>query len=183
MKKEDLKEVVIIEELKTKFGEIKEIAHDQFKAYFRKPDLRIWRFALKAYTKSATEFKRSMAVNCFVGGDRELLESPYIEDIAETINEFIEYTDAEVEKDGNAYRVSVLGKSCKLKPVTIEITTQSERDNEEDIPFLTQQYMLDRMWIEGDEELRDKKNLDYYMPVLRVLKNLRKKHLLTIKNV
>jgi hypothetical protein len=38
------------------------------------------------------------------------------------------------------------------------------------------------MWIDGDEELRDPNNLDYYMPVLRVLKDLREKHILTLKD-
>ena len=176
------KEKVNIEELKAKYGELKIICIGNLTAYFRKPDIKIWRFALKAIEKSQTEFKRVMAVNCFVGGDEELKQSPYIEDIAEEIDAFIDYPEAEVVKDGNAYLVTVLDKSCRLRPVSIEITTQAERNNPEDLPFKTQQNMLEAMWLDGDEELKNASNLNYHMPVLRVLKNLREKHLVSIKN-
>lgn len=177
-----MKEKINSDELKAKYGDLKVIEIEGLTAYFRKPDLKIWRFALKAIEKSATEFKRAMAINCFVGGDKALLESPYIEDIADEIDSFITYADAEIEKDGNAYKVTVLDKSCRLRPVTIEITTNAERNNPDNIAFKTQQNMLAAMWLEGDEELKNVALLDYHMPVLRVLKDLREKHLVSIKN-
>ena len=177
------KQPINVDELKDKFGTIKEITCGKLTAYFRKPDLKIWRFALKAIEKSQTEFKKSLAVNCFVAGDKELIASPYIEDVADSISEFVSYEDAEVEKDGNAYLVKVQDKSARFRPITIEMQTQAERNNPDDIAFKTQQNLLDAMWLDGDEELRDQKNLDYHMPVLRVLKDLREKHILSIKNV
>ena len=98
------------------------------------------------------------------------------------IDQFITYPEAEIEKEGNAYRVTVLDKSCRLKPITIEMQTSSERNNPEEIAFLTQQNLLGLMWIDGDEELKSSKMLDYHMPVLRILKKLREKHILTVKN-
>jgi len=175
-------EKVNIDELKEKYGDIKIITIDGLTGYFCKPDLRIWRFALKAIEKSTTEFKRAMAINCHVAGDKALLESPYIEDIADEIDAFITYADAEVEKDGNAYKITVLDKACRLRPVSIEITTNAERNNPDNIPFKTQQNMLEAMWLDGDSELKDASNLDYHMPVLRILKDLREKHLVSIKN-
>ena len=81
---------------KNKYGLLKIIECDGLSAYFRKPDMKIWRFAVKVVEKSATEFKKAMAVNCFLGGNRQLLESPYVEDIAEVIDEFIDYPSAEI---------------------------------------------------------------------------------------
>jgi len=176
------KEKINLDELKEKYGEIKIISIGSLTGYFRKPDLKIWRFALKAIDKSATEFKRAMTVNCFVSGDKELIQSPYIEDIANEIDSFVTYADAEVEKDGNAYKVTVLDKACRLRPVSIEITTQAEHNNPDNIAFRTQQNMLEAMWLDGDAELKDASNLDYHMPVLRILKDLREKHMVSIKN-
>lgn len=176
------KETINIAELKEKHGELKEITIDGKTAYFRKPDLRIWRFALKVIDKSQTEFKKSMAINCFVAGDARLKESPYLEDIADIISDFVEYPDAEVERNGNAYKVTVLDKSARFRPVTIETQTMAERNNPDDLPFKTQQNLLEMLWLDGDEELRDTKQLDYHMPVLRVIKDLREKHIVSIKN-
>lgn len=177
------KDNININELKEKYGELKEISCDGLTAYFRKPDMKIWRFALKAIEKSQTEFKKSLAINCFVAGDKELLESPYIEDIAEMINEFVDYPEPEVEREGNAWRIKVLDKSARFKPLTIEIQTLAERNNPDDIPFKTQENLMDLMWIDGDEELRDPKQLDYHIPALSVMHKLREKHLLSIKKV
>jgi hypothetical protein len=171
-----------LDALKLKYGEIKIIECGTLKGYFRKPDLKLWKFAIKAMEKSATEFKKSLAINCFVAGDKLLLQSPILEDVAEIIDEFITYTDAEIEKDGNAWVVKVLDKSCRLKPINIEMQALAERNNPDDIAFLTQQNLLDFMWIEGDPELKNSKLLEYHMPVLRVLKQLRKKHILSVKN-
>lgn len=176
------KEKINIEELKAKFGELKEISCDGFVAYFRKPDLKIWRFALKAVQTSTTAFKVAMAKNCFVAGSKELLETPFLEDVMEIINEFANYETAEVEKDGNAYRVSVLGKSCRLKPVTIETITEAERNNPDGIAFKSRQNMIDSMWLDGDDEFKDPTKLDYHMPLIRVVEDLREKHKITIKN-
>lgn len=176
------KEKTNLEELKAKYGELKLIECDGLTAYFRKPDMKIWRFALKAFEKSATQFKVVLATNCFVAGDKALLQSPYIEELADVIDEFVSYTDAEYEKVENTFVVIVLGKSCKLKPMTIEMQTMAERDNPEKVAFKDQQNLLDRMWIEGDGELKDEKQLDYHMPVLQVIKKLREKHVLSIKN-
>ena len=176
------KETINIAELKEKYGELKEITINGMTAFFRKPDMKIWRFALKVIDKSQTEFKKVMAVNCFVAGDARLKESPYIEDISDVISEFIDYADADVVKDGNAYRVTVLDKSCRLRPVTIEIQTQAERNNPDNIPFKTQQNMLDMLWLEGDTDLKDQTKLDYHMPVLRAVKDLREKHIVSVKN-
>lgn len=176
------KETINISELKEKNGELKEITIDGKTAFFRKPDLRIWRFALKVIDKSQTEFKKSMAINCFVAGDVRLKESPYIEDIADIISEFVDYVDAEVEREGNSYKVIVLGKTATFRPITIESQTMAERNNPDDIPFKTQQNLVEMLWLNGDEELRDAKQLDYHMPVLRVIKDLREKHIVSIKN-
>lgn len=176
------KEIIDIDALKAQYGEIKEISTGDLTAYFRKPDMKIWRYALKAISTSQTAFKSVMAKSCYVAGSKELIESPYLEDVAELINDFIDYEEADVEKEGNGYRITVLDKSCRLRPVSIEIQTEAERGNPDDIAFKTQQNMLDSMWIDGDVELKDSKNLDYHMPVLRVLKNLREKHVLKIKN-
>lgn len=176
------KEKINIDELKAKYGELKVIECDGMTAYFRKPDMKIWRFAMKAFEKSTTQFKISLATNCFVAGDRDLLKSPFIEDVSEIIDEFVDYDEAEVEKDGNAYVVKVKDKSCRLKSLTIEMQTMAERDNPEKIAFKDQQNLLNRMWIEGDDELRSEKFLDYHMPVLNVLKKLREKHVVSIKN-
>lgn len=177
------KEAINLKELSEKHGQIKEITAGDLVGYFRKPDLKIWRFSLKAIEKSQTEFKKSLAVNCFIAGSRELLESPYIEDVADIIDEFVDYPEAEVEKEENAYRVRVLDKSARFRPVTIEIQTRAERNNPEDIAFKTQQNMMELMWIDGDPEIKDPKNLDYHMPALRVMKDLREKHILSVKNV
>jgi len=176
------KETINIDELKEKFGELKEITINGMTAFFRKPDMKIWRFALKVIDKSQTEFKKVMAVNCFVAGDVRLKESPYIEDVAEVINEFVDYTDAEVVKDGNGYRITVMDKSAKLRPLTIEFQTNAERNNPDNIPFKSQQNLLDLLWIEGDTELKDSTKLDYHMPALRVVKDLREKHIVSVKN-
>jgi hypothetical protein len=171
-----------IEKLKEQYGEIKIISVDGKTGYYRKPDMKIWRYAIKAIDGSKTEFKRLMAIGCFVAGDKVLNETPYIEDIAEEVQNFVDYSEAEVEIEGNAYRVKVLDKSCLLKPVNVEIQTLSERENRDDIPFKTQQNMLKRMWIEGDDELKDPTYMDYHMPTLRALKDLRTKHTLSVKN-
>lgn len=176
------KEKINIDELKAKYGELKEISCDGFVAYFRKPDLIIWRYALKAVQTSTTAFKVAMARNCFVAGSKELLETPFLEDVMEIINEFAQYETAEIEKDGNAYRVSVLGKSCRLKPATVEIITEADRHNPDDIAFMSRQNMIESMWLDGDAEFKDHKQLDYHMPLLRVVDKLREKHKLTIKN-
>jgi len=176
------KETINVDELKEKFGTIKEITCGKLVAFFRKPDLKIWRFALKSIEKSQTEFKKALAINCFVAGSKELLASPYIEDIADVIDEFVNYADAEVEKEGNAYVIKVLDKSARFKPVTIEMQTLAERNNMDDLPFKTQQNLMELMWLDGDSEIRDPKNLDYHMPALRVMKDLREKHILSIKN-
>lgn len=176
------KETINIAELKEKHGELKEITINGMTAFFRKPDMKIWRFALKVIDKSQTEFKKVMAINCFVSGDARLKESPYIEDIAEVINEFVDYAEAEIVKEGNGYRVTVLDKSAKLRPVTIELQTNAERNNPDNIPFKTQQNLLDMLWLEGDVELKDPILLDYHMPVLRTVKDLREKHIVSVKN-
>ena len=177
-----MKPQVNIEELKAKLGPIKIIEAGKLKAYFRKPDLKIWKFCVKAIEKSQTDFKKAMCINCFVDGDRELLETPYLEDLSEIINEFIEYADADVQRDGAAFLVKVLDKQARFRPITIEMQSQAERQNPGDAPFLTQQNLLSMMWLDGDEELRNPDNLDYYMPVLRTLKDLREKHILSVKN-
>ena len=175
--------VKTLDELKAEFGEIKEISSGKLVAYFRKPDMKIWRFATKALEKSSTQFKVALAVNCFCGGDKKLIESPYLEDVAEVVDEFINYQDAEIEKDGNAYILSILDKSCRLRPVTIEMQTEAERSNPDKIAFKDAQVLLSLMWLSGDEEIRNEKMLDYHMPVLQVLKKLREKHSLIIKKV
>jgi hypothetical protein len=176
------KKEINLDELKAKFGELKVISTGNLTAYFRKPDMKIWRFASKALEKSATQFKVAMATNCFVGGDRELIQSPYLEDVADVIDEFVSYSEATIEKEGNAFKVTVLEKSCKLRPITIEMQTEAERNNPEKLAFADAQSLLKRMWIDGDEEILDEKQLDYHMPVLQVLKKLREKHTLSVKN-
>lgn len=171
-----------LEELKAKYGDVKIISTDGLTAYFRKPDMKIWRFAVKALEKSATQFKVALATNCFCGGDKALIQAPYLEDVAEIIDEFVDYPDAEFEKENNAYRVRISDKSCLLRPITIEMQTEAERANPDKTTFKDQQNLLDMMWLEGDAEIRDEKQLDYHMPVLQTLKKLRKKHLLSIKN-
>lgn len=166
-----------------KYGEIKVVGIGDLVAYFRMPDMKVWRFATKAASVSVTQFKVSLARNCFVAGDKELLESPYLEDVSGAISNMVDYDEASVELDGNGYIVTVSGKSCKLRPVTVEIQTESERENDKDMPFRTQQNMLERMWIEGDAEILNENNPQYLMPVLRVLKDLREKHRVSLKNV
>ena len=171
-----------VQQWKDKYGILKIIEYGELLAYFRKPDMRIWRFAIKAVEKSSAEFKKSLALNCFLGGSRQLLESPYLEDVTDLIDEFIEMPVAEIERDGNAYLVKVAGKSCRLKPINIEMQALAERNNPDDVPFKTQQNLLQMLWIEGDEDLRDEKNADCHMPLLKIVKDLREKHQLSIKN-
>lgn len=173
--------VKTLEELKAEFGEIKIISTGELKAYFRKPDMKIWRFATKALEKSSTQFKVALAVNCFCGGDKALIQPPYLEDVAEVVDEFINYPDAEIEKDGNNFKVTILDKTCRLRPVTIEMQTEAERSNPEKVAFKDAQELLKRMWLDGDDEILNEKNLDYHMPVLQVLKKVREKHTLSIK--
>ena len=178
-----MKKQVNIEELKQKYGSIKVVESGSLVGYFRKPDLKIWKYAVRAIEKSQADFKRALCTNCFIEGSRELLESPYLEDLSDIINEFVEYSEAEVVKEGACFTVKVLDKQARFKPMTIEMQSLAERQNPNDTPFLTQQNLLSMMWIDGDEDMRDQNKLDYYMPVLRVLKDLREKHVLTVKNV
>ncbi len=171
-----------IDEFKQKYGEVKVIVVGVLTGVFRKPDIKIWRFAMKSFEKSVSEFKRAMTVNCFVEGDKELIAEPFIADVIELVDEFIQYEEATVVKEGNAYRVTIMDKSCLLRPVTIELQITAERNDPEKILFKTQQNMLELMWLEGDAEIKDQKQLDYHLPVLRVLKDLREKHLATVKN-
>ena len=173
------------EQLKEKYGTVKEIIAGPYKAYFKKPSLVHWRFAMQALNKSETAFKISLTKNCFVQGDKELISEDYIKDVAEFVDEFVSYEEAEIEKQGNAYKVSILGKYCILRPVSVEIKTTAERNNPDNDPFKTRQNMLDMMWIEGDDCIKSSKLLDleYHMPVLKVLDDLRQKHMISIKNV
>lgn len=175
-------ELIDIDAMKAKHGEIKVVEIDGLVGYFRMPDMKIWRFATKAAAVSVTQFKVALTKNCFVAGDKELLETPYLEDVADAVSNMVDYAEATVEPEGNGYRVCVAGKSCLLRPVTIQIQTESERDNDKDLPFRTQQNMLERMFISGDAEIRDENKCEYHMPVLRILKDLREKHRLSIKN-
>lgn len=172
-----------IEQLKEQYGEIKEITAGKKVAYFRKPDLKIWRFALAALSGSNTAFKKAMAKNCYVAGDKELVESPYLEDVVNIVDEFITYPTATCTEIEGCYEVIVGDKKCLLNPLTIDIRIQAERENFKDIAFATKQEMLNLMWISGDEAIKDEKQLDYHMPVLRIIDDLREKHVLSIKNV
>lgn len=172
-----------VAEWKKKYGEVIMLEVAGFVAYFRKPDMKIWRFCLKVIDKSQNDFKLAMARSCFIGGDKSLLESPYIEDVSTSVNDLIDYTEADFEKDGNGYKVTILDKCCTLKPVTVEMISMSERENVDDILFRSQQNLLKKMWIDGDAEILDEKYPEYHLPVLRVLKSVREKHSVSLKNV
>ena len=63
-----------IKEWKRKFGSVYEIAVEGKKGYFRTPDRNILGYALSQNTQNPITYNEILAKNCWLGGDKELLE-------------------------------------------------------------------------------------------------------------
>lgn len=146
------------------------------------PSWRTWKQAVAAVEKSSVAFAKAILSNGFLYGD---------EDIAKTDDDFlslhrqfkeiIEFADAEVERKDNYYLIKVEDKVFKCRPVTIEIIDLSERANGENAPFVTNENILKRILIEGDDEVMRKKNPYYYVPLLTKVDTLFNKKMVSIK--
>lgn len=169
--------------LKEKHGDIYKVEIGDLVAYFAPPDIKTWRYAMKALDKGSAVFKKALINNMFKAGDKGILGDDYYEDIGIAIADLVEYPDAEYEREGNAYRVTVEGKTCLLRPITVEMQSLAERDNARKIPFATEENLLARMWLEGDEELKGTKNVRYFIPISKILQDLRTKFLVQLKKM
>ena len=174
----------LIADLKAKHGNVYMVTtEDGLTAYFIDPDIKVWRFALKALDKSPVDFKKSLANNMWKGGDKEILNDEYHNELAKEIESIIEYGDAEFAPDGNAYRVRIGDKSCLLRPMTVEVENMAQRDNPTQLAFKTEENILNRLWISGDEEIKSTQHLQYFIPVCKIVRELRTKHLVALKKL
>lgn len=152
-------------------------------AQFKKPDFRVWKFAVTAMRKSgALAFKIAMAKNCCLDKASVLISDEYIEQTADSLMTEIEYSEASVERDGNSFVVEIDGYSCRLKPLSIEARLAAERNAGEQ-PFAEQLLLLEALWLNGDEEIKSQLRPELLIPVLKEIGNLKDKHLATIKKL
>lgn len=172
-----------IQQWKDKHGDVYLIEIGEKAAYFREPDVKVWRFAYKALDTSTTAFSLALVKNSFLGGDEELISDEMFEDTAGQFQGLIDYEKAEYVRDGSHYVVTVGEKSCKLKPCTMQARQLADRDNPNNIPFKSEESLVSRLWIDGDEELKTTKHMRYFMPLMAVVKELREKHTASLKKL
>jgi len=171
-----------IAELKKEHFQILEVNVEDKMALVAFPTWRTWKQAVAAVEKSSVAFAQAIFSNGFLYGDEDIATTD--EDFLSLHRQFkevIDFADADVVRNGNHYVITVEDKVFKCKPVTIEIIDLSERGNGENAPFVTNENILKRILIEGDEEVLKNKNPYYYVPLLSKVDTLFIKKMVSIK--
>lgn len=90
----------LIESWKEQYGAITKIAIEDKAAYFKMPDRKTLSFATVAGgTKDPFKFNEIILESCFIGGDRELIESDeYFLTMSGQVSELIQIKTAELTK-------------------------------------------------------------------------------------
>jgi len=86
-------------DLKKKFETIHAFKTDYGIAYFRKPDRLTLKSATDAVQQGVSEFNDVIAANCFITGDKSILEDPeYFSELNKLMNKLAEGKKAEIVK-------------------------------------------------------------------------------------
>ncbi len=89
-----------INALKAKYGDVFAYRTEDGKvAYFKRPDRRILSYASSTSGGDNIKYKEAIATNCFVDGDREILQvDKYFLGLSSTILDLVEIVEGNLEK-------------------------------------------------------------------------------------
>lgn len=142
---------------KEKYGTVLEIEIDGRTAYFRPLyDFGILKPAFAAMQRSQAAFAESLVNNAWLGGDEAVrTDDDLFAELTEVLADQLDIPEFTVKPAGEAsYIVTVDGRTCRLRrPRREEIRTAQER-NSRNQPFETNLWLVPRLWLEGDEELK-----------------------------
>lgn len=153
---------------------------DEYKCWFRRPSLKVMKAAFISMAKSEIAGKETLISNCWLAGDEQLRkEDDYFLALADSIFEIFEAADYEIKKDGIACIIGVNGKSCKVRKPTRDDVRKAEEKNKRNQPFDTNIFLLDAIWVSGDDEIRTDEQ--YYIPALSAINEIKTQKVASIK--
>lgn len=171
-----------IDQWKKKFGEVYEIEIEAYKCWLRAPDIKTFKHAFTSLQLSEIDFQNAIINNCWLEGDAIIREDEdYFNALCGKIDDLIEIPDYQIRRNGEVFNINIKAFSCELRKPKREDIRVAQMQNLRNQAFETNINLLNRIWIKGDEELKEKPN--YYIALLLAVSELETQKVATIKKL
>lgn len=148
--------------------------------FIRQISLGIVQYAMSCVQISDQAYSEALEKNLWLTGDPAIrADTDLLASLHDQLGVAAEPVDVTHSRDGSRYRVNVGEFSCFLKPVVPAFLDAAQRNNRRNKPLATEEGLVKLMWIEGDRAILDDPH--HYIGLLLEVKNLREKHLVTVK--
>ena len=146
-----------IEEWKSQYHDIYMIGSDPHYGYVRFPDKKAMKMAYSSLKQDSGALVNSILANCWLGGDEAVKTDPFFKVVSEQILDVVSLEDAEVTPiDSTKSKVTILEFSAVLRIPDRALILEAERKNPSNKPFVSSEYILDKIWVEGDEIMKER---------------------------
>ncbi len=170
---------------KEQYGGVYLLEVDAKKAYLKAPTMLDWKRATSAMLKDGEiAFFENLLKACWLEGDSIIkTDDAYFLSAKNAIKELFEYEDAQYEKKGDHYQITLNEHRCIVRPITKKDIELSERKNKSGKPFVEQEWLFKAIVIESDPVFEDQNNAEIRMPLYRVLEELKNTKIERIKKL
>lgn len=177
-----------IEEWKAVYGTIYELEFDDKACIIFDPtsSLAVMKAAISAMQKgSVTKFTETVLRNCFLHGDKEILEQDkYINGLEQQVAEISEMPEPDVEQVADSFAVTVDNVTLHFAKASRHDLKKAERKNPQMLPFKTQEALLMALAKDGERLLDIRKNNErLFLGFLLAADELKDKSSVSIKKL
>lgn len=159
-----------IDSWKEQFGEVFKLSSNGLTGYIKSPctSLAILKQAYKALDSSHVEFAVSILNNCWLGGDKELLQvQKFGNGFNDQVAKVAALTDFELEPTKEGYLAKVGSETLKLRRAERNDLIESEQANVRNEAFETNIKLLDLICLEPEKLQEIKMNDRVYLGFIR----------------
>lgn len=175
-----------IEEWKKKHGTVYELESNGKVAYIFDPtsDLRIMKLLLASFKKGSFDLIDALIANCWLGGDEEIKQDKYKQNLVDQAERLIDIPDYEVVFHDGIATIRVNDKSViDVRLATRGDVKYSEDRNKASKQLDTQIYLLERLAI--DKKILDEVRKDnlVYLACLLAVTEIKEQEYVAIKKL
>ncbi len=159
---------------------VEHVSVDDLNDWFRRPDKREMKLAIKQMQISETAFAATLMETCHLAGDRGwTLDDETFFAYESKVTELIGLKDYELETVPEGVKVVIEGCHCILKRPTRVQVEQAQQRNKKKQPFATNELLLEWLWVSGDERMKN--DTRYLFPLFSAIEDAKTSKLAVLK--
>ena len=174
-----------IQEWKDKYGGVYKLPVDDKVAYLREPKMQDFKRAFAVMQSDGDlAFGEELIKVLFIDGDEEIkTDDEYFLPARKKMVKFFTYEDAEIEKKGSKFIITIGDAKCTVRIIGREDIKIAERKNPSGKAFVTQEKLFERICVEKDEAFNDKNNSAIRFPLYQAIEELQNKRVASLEKL